>query len=75
MTRGATHWTCRGYTRAESEAARPAAEAARCEAELRAGNPDVLGALRGLVDWSLEAARMDAEQCPTFQRKYVVSGE
>jgi hypothetical protein len=36
-------------------------EIARCEAELRAGNPDIAGATRGLVDWACERRMILAE--------------
>src|SRR5215467_9311005 len=39
-------------------------EIARCEAELRAGNPDVEGCCRGLIDWSIEQKMILAAQSP-----------
>jgi hypothetical protein len=37
-------------------------EIAQIEAEMRAGNPDLHGLVRGLVDWSCELRRLEKEQ-------------
>jgi hypothetical protein len=42
--------------------ARAQREIEAIEAEIRAGNPDVQGLCRGLVDWSCELRRLEKEQ-------------
>jgi hypothetical protein len=42
--------------------ARAQREIAAIEAEIRGGNPDLHGLVRGLVDWSCELRRLDKEQ-------------
>ena len=42
--------------------ARARREIAAIEAEIRAGNPDLHGLCRGLVDWSCELRRLEKEQ-------------
>jgi hypothetical protein len=42
--------------------ARAQREIAAIEAEIRAGNPDLHGLCRGLVDWSCELRRLEKEQ-------------
>jgi hypothetical protein len=42
--------------------ARAQREIAAIEAEIRAGNPDLQGLCRGLVDWSCELRRLEKEQ-------------
>ena len=42
--------------------ARARREIAAIEAEILAGNPDVHGLVRGLVDWSCELRRLEKEQ-------------
>jgi hypothetical protein len=42
--------------------ARARREIAAIEAEIRAGNPDLQGLCRGLVDWSCELRRLKKEQ-------------
>ena len=37
---------------------------AQIDAEIRAGNPDLHGLCRGLVDWSCELRRLEKEQEP-----------
>ena len=41
--------------------ARARREIAAIEAEVRAGNPDLHGLVRGLVDWSCELRRLEKE--------------
>ena len=42
--------------------ARAQREIEAIEAEIRAGNPDVQGLCRGLVDWACELRRLEKEQ-------------
>ena len=42
--------------------ARARCEIAAIEAEIRAGNADLHGLCRGLVDWSCELRRLEKEQ-------------
>jgi hypothetical protein len=42
--------------------ARAQREIEAIEAEIRAGNPDLHGLCRGLVDWSCELRRLEKEQ-------------
>jgi len=42
--------------------ARARREIAAIKAEIRAGNPDLHGLVRGLVDWSCELRRLEKEQ-------------
>ena len=42
--------------------ARARREIAAIKAEIRAGNPDLNGLVRGLVDWSCELRRLEKEQ-------------
>jgi hypothetical protein len=42
--------------------ARAQREIGAIEAEIRAGNPDLQGLCRGLVDWSCELRRLENEQ-------------
>ena len=48
--------------------ARARREIAAVEAELRAGNPDLHGLVRGLVDWSCELRRLEKEQADAAAR-------
>ena len=48
--------------------ARARREIATIEAEIRAGNPDVHGLVRGLVDWSCELRRLEKEQADAAAR-------
>jgi hypothetical protein len=40
-------------------------EIAAIEAEIRAGNPDLHGLVRGLVDWSCELRRLEQADAAT----------
>jgi len=42
--------------------ARAHREIAAIEAEIRVGNPDLHGLVRGLVDWACELRRLEKEQ-------------
>jgi hypothetical protein len=42
--------------------ARARSEVAAIRAEILAGNPDLHGLVRGLVDWSCELRRLEKEQ-------------
>jgi hypothetical protein len=43
-------------------------EIAAIETEIRAGNPDLHGLVRGLVDWSCELRRLEKEQADAAAR-------
>jgi hypothetical protein len=48
--------------------ARAQREIAAIRAEIRAGNPDLHGLVRGLVDWSCELRRLEEEQADAAAR-------
>jgi hypothetical protein len=54
--------------------ARAQREIAAIEAEIRAGNPDVHGLCRGLVDWSCELRRLENEQAEQSDLAATVPG-
>ena len=51
-----------GFPSGPDAIARARREIEALKAEIRAGNPDLHGLVRGLVDWSCELRRLEKEQ-------------